>query len=282
MTFFFARLNVSLMKHSIICSSHTVSGVMPGSARASRYSLDQRLKAISAAGYVGYWLHFRDYLEQLDQGLDDSAIKAQFNEAGMRYRGIEFLSDWFIDTDEAAWHQDAAFAAGRAIGATILNVGADFQGRGFTRTHMVQAFEKLCKRAESHGMSIALEFVPWSDVPDLTAAMDFMAPDNAGLAIDCWHVFRGTTSLAEVEAVPAEKILCVQVNDAGPADGPLAQDTQRRRFCGEGEFDLPAFLASIHKTGVDVPLSVEIISPEIAAMPLEEASHRSFSSTISI
>src|SRR5690606_26506717 len=112
------------------------------------YPLDQRLRAISAAGYVGYWLHFRDYLEQRAQGLDDSAINAQFDETGMRYRGIEFLSDWFVDTVEAGRQQDAAFAAGRAIGATILNVGADFQGRGFSRAHMVQAFEKLCQRAQ--------------------------------------------------------------------------------------------------------------------------------------
>jgi len=125
-------------------------------------------------------------------------------------------------------------------------------------------------------MSIALEFVPWSDVPDVEAAMDFMEPSNAGLVVDSWHVFRGSTTLAQLEKIPAEKVLCIQVNDAGPTRGPLAEDTQHRLFCSEGEFDLPAFVASVRKTGAYIPLSVEIISPELAAMPLDEAARRSF------
>lgn len=264
------------MKQALICSSHTISGVMPGSVPASRHPLERRLNALSSAGYAGYWFHFRDYLEQRAAGLDDAAISALFDAAGMRYRGVEFLGEWFTDTEEARSMEQAAFAAARAIGASTLNVGADFQGRGFSRKHMVQAFARLCRRAEQQGLSVALEFVPWSDVPDFSAALDFMEPANAGIVIDAWHVFRGATALNELERVPAPKILCIQVNDAGPARGPLPEDTQRRLFCGEGEFKLEAFIAALRKTGTQVPLSVEVISREVASMPLEEAARRSF------
>ena len=266
------------MKRAIICSSHTISGVMPGSVPASRHSLRHRLEALEAAGYRGYWLHFRDYLEQRKAGFSDAATRSLFDATEMRYRGVEFLTDWFLGTTEARQMEHAAFDAARAIGANVISAGADFQGRGFSRQHMVEAFKALCARAEDHGLSIGLEFVPWSDVPDLAAALDFMEPANAGLVVDAWHVFRGSTSLDELEKVPREKILCIQVNDAGSRVGSLAEDTQRRLLCGEGEFDLPAFVRAVRNTGSDVPLSVEIISPELAAMPLEEGARRTFAS----
>lgn len=271
-----ALRQISGMKNALMCSFHTISGVMPGSASASRHSLEQRLAALSSAGFAGYWFHFRDYLEQRAAGRDDAAIAALFDQAGIRYRGVEFLGDWFIETEEARDMEQAAFSAARAIGAGILNVGADFHGRGFARSHMVEAFARLCARAEDQGLAVALEFVPWSDVPGLSAALDFMEPANAGIVIDAWHVFRGTTTLAELSQIPAEKILCIQVNDAGPAEGPLPEDTQRRRFCGEGDFDLKGFICALRQTGTETPLSVEVIAREVAAMPLEAAARRSF------
>jgi sugar phosphate isomerase/epimerase len=45
----------------------------------------------------------------------------------------------------------------------------------------------------------------------------------------------------------------------------------RRRLCGEGAFDLAGFAAALERAGVRVPFSVEIISPEMAALPFDEA-----------
>jgi len=255
---------------------------MPGSVPASRHSLEVRLRALSSAGYQGYWFHFRDYLEQKAAGLTDGEIKSLFDAAGMEHRGVEFLTDWFLDTADARQMEDAAFAAARAIGADVLSVGADFQGRGLSLSYMVEAFEALCARAAEHGLSVGLEIVPWSNVPDLKTALEFMGPVNAGLVIDAWHVFRGSATLDELETLPQEKILCIQVNDAGPQVGSLPEDTQRRLLCGEGEFDLPAFVQALRKTGSEAPLSVEIISPELAAMPLEDAARRTFDSAASL
>lgn len=53
-----------------MCSSHTLSGVMPGGPAAARHSLDDRLAACAAAGYSGYWLRFPGSLEQRAAGLE--------------------------------------------------------------------------------------------------------------------------------------------------------------------------------------------------------------------
>ncbi len=264
------------MAREFTCSSYTVSGMMPGGQSASRHPLDERLRACAAAGYTGYWLHWRDYLEQREAGLDDSTIRALFDEHGMRHRGVEFFSDWFR-SDAHGEAEEASFAAAGAIGATVVNVGGNFTGPELSRAEMVTRFEDLCRRAGGAGLAVALEYVPWSDIPDLAAALEFMEPDNAGLVVDSWHTFRGGVKLAEIAALPPAKLLCVQVNDATaePA-APLPQDTARRLPCGDGAFDLAGFAAALDVAGVDVPWAVEIISPEFVGMPVEEAARRSF------
>jgi sugar phosphate isomerase/epimerase len=49
----------------------------------------------------------------------------------------------------------------------------------------------------------------------------------------------------------------------------LADDTRRRLFCGDGVLDLPAFLEATER--FEAPVSVEIISEEVARLPLAEA-----------
>lgn len=82
-----------------MCSFHTVSGVMPGGPAAARHALEARLSACASAGYAGYWLHWRDYLEQRAAGLDDAALLDLFDRHGMRHRGVEFLTGWFLPGD---------------------------------------------------------------------------------------------------------------------------------------------------------------------------------------
>lgn len=56
----------------------------------------------------------------------------------MRHRGVEFLTGWFLPEDVAAAAAErAAFAAAAAVGATIVNVGADFQVAAFQGAEMV-------------------------------------------------------------------------------------------------------------------------------------------------
>lgn len=256
----------------LMCSSHTVSGVLPGSPSAARHGLAERLGACAVAGYVGCWLHYRDYLEQRVAGLADDDIRTLFDRFGMRHRGVEFLTDWFVDHEDCRAAETAAFAAARAIGATVLNVGSDFAGRGLSKALMVDRFVSLCSRAADTGISVAIEFVPWSNVPDIRAALDFMGPQNAGIVVDCWHLFRGEVPLSDIALVPAEKILCIQLSDAPavPRDA-LPEETLNRLPCGEGALDLAGFMEAVDRTAPDVPVSVEIISPRFAGLPVAEA-----------
>lgn len=260
----------------LMCSFHTISGVMPGDPVASRHGLAERLAACAAAGYRGYWLHWRDYVEQRRAGISDGAMRALFDRNGQRHRGVEFFSDWFVEGDAAAADAEArSFDAANAIGADTVNVGADFAARGFPLEHMVGRFAALCDRAAKRGLRVGLELVVWSDVSDVGSALQFLRPRNAALVIDAWHVFRGGVPLADLARIPSDRVSCIQVSDASEATrGTLADDTRRRLFCGDGVLGLPAFLEATER--FDTPVSVEIISEEVARLPLSDAARISF------
>ena len=260
----------------LMCSFHTTSGVMPVGPVASRHGLAERLAACASVGYRGYWLHWRDYEEQRGAGMSDGAMRSLFDRHGQRHRGVEFFSDWFVDGDAAtAFAEARSFDAANAIGADTVNVGADFAARGFPQEHMVRRFASLCDRAAVRGLRVGLELVAWSDVSAVGTALQFLRPRNAALVIDAWHIFRGGVPLADLARIPADRVSCLQVSDAtGAVQGAFADDTRRRLFCGEGVFDLAAFIKVTER--FEVPISVEIISEEVARMPLAEAARISF------
>jgi sugar phosphate isomerase/epimerase len=61
--------------------------------------------------------------------------------------------------------------------------------------------------------------------------------------------------------------------------GTLFADTvHRRRYCGEGTFDLPAMITSLRTAGWNGPWGVEILSEEHRSQPVDEALQRASAS----
>lgn len=264
-----------------VCSSHTISGVMPGNPVASRHGFAERVGACAAAGYTGMCLHFRDYAEQRARGFGDGELRAILDAHGMKHVSVEFLTDWFMDGEAglvSRRNEETAFRAAAAFGAKVINVGPDLGERGISLETMQRKFRDLCGRAVEHGLSIALELVAWGNVRDVDTALAIIGDiPNAGLVIDSWHVFRAGVPLADLKRIAANRILCVQVNDAGKVPvGQRSAETMNRSLCGQGAFDLSAFAATLDDMGVAAPFSVEVISPELAALGRNEAAKISF------
>lgn len=229
-------------------------------------------------------LHFRDYTEQRQAGFNDHELRSILRGNGMTDVSVEFFTDWFMDGEAGAVaraNEQAAIAAALAYDASIINVGGDFLGRDIPFEQLRRKFEELCGRAAAHGLSIAFEIVAWSDVRDVPTALRLIdGISNAGLVIDTWHIFRGGVPVDDLLAIPPGRVLSVQVNDgARQVLEPPSLDTQHRRLCGEGAFDLAGFIAKLNAAGVERSLSVEVISPELAAMDLAQACRRSFETT---
>jgi sugar phosphate isomerase/epimerase len=157
-----------------------------------------------------------------------------------------------------------------AFGARHVNVGdIGMSGPMLPRDEVAERFGALCDRAAAHGLLVAYEFLPWTETPTAEATLPIIRAagrQNGGLLVDTWHLFRGGGSLASLAALPPEWITAVQIDDAGPPEGEMWEDTTlRRRLPGDGELDLVGFLRTLRTMGVDAPIGIEIMSTELDA-----------------
>ena len=64
------------------------------------------------------------------------------------------------------------------------------------------------------------------------------------------------------------------------AEGSLFEDTVfRRRFCGEGAFDIAGFVAAVRATGYQGPYGCEVLNDDIRKMPLDAVARLAFETT---
>ncbi|WP_112320600.1 sugar phosphate isomerase/epimerase family protein [Oceanibium sediminis] len=253
----------------LIAAAHTLTGSVPGAADWPRHHILERAAAAAAAGFDGLSLHFRDYLQLQGEGRTDEEIRAAFSGLGLAVPTVEFLPDLpggGFDPEAV----DAAFAATLALGAGSLNVGLDMQGACPPVERLKQDFANLNAQARERGVTLALEPLGWGATrdPGLVAEVLDHAGEGPGLVLDVWHLSRAGTTPADFDA---GRILSLQICDAPDRpEGDVLHDTMNRCLCGEGTLDIPGFLSSVR--GFDAfPLAVEVISPDLAAMPLHEA-----------
>jgi len=252
-----------------------------------RFALADRIEAAARAGYQGFGFWLGDLLAWRAAGQDYPALRRRLRDAGMAVVELEFLTDWFA-TGERRNRSDAAraalFEAADALGVRHLKVMPPFLSDDPAGTALSQQFAALCAEAAGHGLSIGMEMLPFSALPNLSRSLAMVqAADaaNGGLLIDIWHVMRSGGDVTEVASVPARFIVSVELCDALlTQEGTLGEDTmRRRRLCGAGEFDIPGFIAALDHAGYDGPFGVEILADDFRTLRLDDACRRSFETT---
>ncbi|WP_240334368.1 sugar phosphate isomerase/epimerase family protein [Sphingobium estronivorans] len=250
----------------------------------SLWPLEQRIEAAARAGYTGFGFWLGDLRLWRERGGDYATLRAHLSDAGLTVIELEYLAEWFADGELRLW-SDAArsdlFRAADELGARHVKVMPPFGGQGRNIDDLAEHYAALCKDAARYGLQMALEMIPFSDLPDLPSALELVMRANApngGLLIDIWHVVRSGGRVEDVADVPLPFIKAVELCDADRSmRGPITEDTMRyRHLCGEGEFDLPSFIAAVESTGYAGPYGVEILSDALRALPLEDAARRSY------
>jgi 4-hydroxyphenylpyruvate dioxygenase len=89
-----------------------------------------------------------------------------------------------------------------------------------------------------------------------------------GVLLDSFHTLSLKGDPSAIAEIPGDKIFFVQMADAPiSAMDVLEWSRHFRCFPGQGEFDLPGFLAPIIKSGYSGPLSLEIFNDGFRAAP---------------
>jgi sugar phosphate isomerase/epimerase len=146
-------------------------------------------------------------------------------------------------------------------------------------------FASFCEASAQHGLTVDLEFMPWTFVPDLKTAMrvvDQVTQPNAGILVDALHFDRSESSTADIADIPGGRLHYWQICD-GPAQRPTRTEAllhaarTERMFPGEGGIDLVSLTQAMP---TDIPISIEVPTTELArTMNAEARARRALAAT---
>jgi sugar phosphate isomerase/epimerase len=276
----------------LICSYFTVAGVSPvvgNSVSLSPFS--ERVQACAAAGYSGIGMHVRDYLALRRQGATDKQLRAVLDDNGIRHVEVEFLLNWFADGVEgelARKDEATLYHMVEIFGARAINLGGDMTPRSsMPLEQLVEPFAALCARASEHGVTLAVEPVPWGNIAYVEDALRLIGESsakNAGVLLDVWHLYRGGFEYQDLRGMDPALIVAVQLDDAkAEMHGDLMEDTVDHRVLpGQGAARPAEFLAILEDIGVSVPISVEILSTEQRGLAPAEAARVSYDAAVGV
>ena len=245
----------------------------------------ERLEPARAAGFAGVSLTPFDYEAVRARGTSDAELRRRIADAGLAVSELDAITTWLPGHEPPA----ALGELGRmlrdstperlcpmaeAVGARSLTL-VEFYGARVELDQAVDAFAAVCDRAREHGVLVHLEFLPWAGIPDLHTAWEIVrraGRANGGLLVDAWHLSRSGAKPEALHAIPGDRVLGVQLDDA-PArpEADLAAETQHRRLLpGEGAIDLVGLVRALDAIGCQAPFGVEVFSDALAGRPVAE------------
>ncbi len=275
----------------LLAAYFTLAGdVYPfGPTEISPYSLQERAEAASKAGYRGMGLIQADLMATAEKiGLP--AVKRIFEDNDIKYLELEFLVDWYLDGERRKASdklRHEMLSAAQAIGVRSVKIAPGLHDTNPPDIpRMRDAFAGVCQDATKYGSAnIVIEIMPFSNVSTIDTALAIVQganQPNGGILLDNWHVVRGGMEYSEIAKIPSQFIKSIELDDADKdVVGTLWEDTIfRRRLCGEGVFDPPAFIAAVQGAGYNGPYGVEILSETYRKLPLEEMARSSFEASM--
>jgi len=221
-------------------------------------------EAVKVAAECGYDLVGLRLLPSGTDGpyplLTDAALlretRAAVRDTGIAVADIEIIR---ITPDFRAKETLPFLERGAELGArNVLVAGYDPDaGR------MTQNYGDFCELAHAHGMTADLEFMPWTNIPNVKAAAAQVEAVNhpaAGVLVDALHVQRSDSPFSDIAALRPEWIHYAQLCD-GPGiydpspEALIATARGKRLMPGEGDMDFDALLSTLPP---DIILSVEV------------------------
>lgn len=262
----------------------TTAGVFPWHAEISRFDFEDRVEAAARAGYKGIGLWHTDLEhDMLHRSLKE--MKMILDDNGMQYLELEFLTDWFVDggrRDESDGRKRRLLQAAEALHAKHIKVG-DFYNTPYSMPRLVEAFAALCAEAANAGTTIGFELMGSSMIDNLKDAITLVetaGAKNGGLILDIVQVENLGIPFEEIRRIPLQYLLGVELNDGALPGSPLYDPSRARRYCGEGDFDVRGLIHCVQAMGYAGPWAVEVMSEELAVLPLDDLAARAFNTTM--
>ena len=173
--------------------------------------------------------------------------------------GLSFLSMEVASLDEA--RLEKAFAAGKAIGIPIINVGPG--GKSNEAGAVEQAIKTLTARAElaaKYGVTLCCKAHVGSSIfntPTTVQAMNAINLKSFGVDMDPSHIYRAGEEPSAALKQVVSRMKHIHIRDCkgkGPSPGEA-----RDQVCGRGEIDLMRYFRVLVEGKYDGPVCLEVI-----------------------
>ena len=163
----------------------------------------------------------------------------------------------------------------------FMDVSAEFGARHIVtqvpepdRAKATADFAAICDLAAPYGMTVDLEFIPWSSTRDLRTAADIVIGadrPNGGILVDTLHFERSGSSLNQLSMLDDGLFNFVQLCDAAPAtsndNNELIRVARSDRYPpGEASIDLAPIVSAIPQVPYSLEVPNEAMKEEMGVM----------------
>jgi sugar phosphate isomerase/epimerase len=228
------------------------------------------------------------YADALASGMSVGAMRQRCVDAGVEVSLIDPLMSALPGSPDPAgaggrfgslfsYGEEDCYRIAEALDVDTINV-AHYMGAAVPVASLIDALGTLCRRAESHGLRVLLEFMPEGSIPDLSTALAIVratgAP-NLAVMFDTWHFFRTGGTLGDLEGLAPGEVGGLQASDAPPAQhGVTAARLNSRLLPGEGAIPVAAVIDRVLAGDPDAFVGIEVFSDVLDDLPMGEAASR--------
>ncbi len=231
---------------------------------------DRLIAAVGAAGFgsVGMFSFFHSaVVDASDPGRTGRTLA----EHGVGLAMLDACTEWVNGVDGAESDAVSLRVAGEE-GAPIMGAVCMAADLPAGPEAAMAGLARLADVAAESGVSLAVEFLPWTALPDLRTAwalVEAVGRPNVGINLDTWHWFRrhGGTDPSQLDGVPIGRLLVLQLEDVAPvAEADLMDECMHRRpLPGQGTADLVGLLTELRLRGADPVVMPEVFNDHLAA-----------------
>lgn len=245
--------------------------------------LPDRIRAAAQAGFTGIGFLQSDLAHLLDT-YSSGEIARMLDDHGLIDIEVECLADWFTEGERRSASdrmRHLLLEFGAAVGARHMKLMGPI-GEHWPTGRLAESFAGVCADAAGSGVRPAIEMLPFSDIATPERVMEIVGgSDGGGIYLDIWHVRHGRVSDESLRAIPIDRLIGIEINDAIADHGrPMYETTIEDRLPpGEGELDPAGFVRLVRDMGFDGPIGVEIISNRHRTLPLDEALRVAFATS---
>ena len=250
-------------------------------------ALPEDIALCAQAGFSAVELRKGTLLRYLRGGGTLEALRQTLEEQHVRAASLNALESISFQTKAGGRMlrelSEWCFAACRVLGCDCMEVIASFHVPEGTSAAAIcretaDSLLRLSDAAADYGVRLALEFmaVPGSPVRTFAQCAEILeAVDraNVGMLLDTWHFCAGGSRPEELSALRGDRLFMVHVSDC-PARAPFTAQRAESYWPGEGDAPLEELLRNVRAIGYDGPCSVEVMDPNVLALPAGDAIRR--------